>query len=120
MQRFDGKVVIVTGAASGIGEATARRFAAEGAKVALVDREEDALRNVAAALPDDRSFACVADVADSQAVDAMVARAAGPRSRKGAQRGLCKSEDRGRKRTFPTPAARLCALASRWRMAKRQ
>jgi NAD(P)-dependent dehydrogenase (short-subunit alcohol dehydrogenase family) len=38
MQRFDGKVVIVTGAASGIGEATARRFSSEGARVALVDR----------------------------------------------------------------------------------
>jgi meso-butanediol dehydrogenase/(S,S)-butanediol dehydrogenase/diacetyl reductase len=40
MRRFEGKVVIVTGAASGIGAATARRFASEGAIVALIDREE--------------------------------------------------------------------------------
>lgn len=73
MQRFDGKVVIVTGAASGIGEATAHRFAAEGAKVALVGRREDALKNVASALPKDRSIVCVADVANSAAVDAMIA-----------------------------------------------
>jgi NAD(P)-dependent dehydrogenase (short-subunit alcohol dehydrogenase family) len=33
-ERFKGKIVIVTGSASGIGEATARRFVAEGAKVA--------------------------------------------------------------------------------------
>ena len=47
MQRFDGKVVIVTGAASGIGEATARRFSSEGARVALVDRNEAPLADVA-------------------------------------------------------------------------
>jgi len=35
--RFEGKVAIVTGSASGIGEATARRLASEGAKVMLVD-----------------------------------------------------------------------------------
>ena len=40
MKRFEGKVVIVTGAASGIGEATARRFSSEGACVALVDLNE--------------------------------------------------------------------------------
>jgi len=73
MQRFDGKVVIVTGAASGIGEATALRFAAEGARAAVVDRREDALKKVAAALPNDRAIACVADVANSNAVDAMIA-----------------------------------------------
>lgn len=73
MQRFDGKVVIVTGAASGIGEATALRFAAEGARAAVVDRREDALKKVAAALPNDRGIACVADVANSNAVDAMIA-----------------------------------------------
>src|SRR5437870_283657 len=41
--RFVGKVVVVSGAANGIGRATALRFAREGAHVVAVDREEDAL-----------------------------------------------------------------------------
>ncbi|WP_028935178.1 SDR family NAD(P)-dependent oxidoreductase [Pseudonocardia spinosispora] len=45
--RFDGRVAIVTGAARGIGAATARRLAAEGAAVALLDVALDAARAVA-------------------------------------------------------------------------
>ena len=73
--RFEDKVVIVTGAASGIGEATARRFSAEGAKVVLVDLQRESLEKVAAELPSDHTHAHVADVSDSQAVDDMVASA---------------------------------------------
>ncbi|MCA6116356.1 SDR family oxidoreductase [Bradyrhizobium sp. WSM 1738] len=73
MKRFEGKVVIVTGAASGIGEATARRFSSEGARVALVDRNETPLADVAKDLPAQLTLAHVADVSDSDAVDAMVA-----------------------------------------------
>ena len=40
MARFTGKAAIVTGAASGIGEATARQFAAEGASVILADIQD--------------------------------------------------------------------------------
>ncbi|HVV14522.1 benzoate 1,2-dioxygenase electron transfer component BenC [Amycolatopsis sp.] len=48
--RFDGKVVVVTGAAQGIGEATARRISAEGGTVVLADRA-DLVTGVAAELP---------------------------------------------------------------------
>jgi meso-butanediol dehydrogenase / (S,S)-butanediol dehydrogenase / diacetyl reductase len=72
MARFDGKVVIVTGAASGIGAATARRFASEGAKVVAVDRDEAGLADVAKSMPSGHVLAHVADVSDSAAVDAMV------------------------------------------------
>ena len=43
MREFDGKVAVVTGAASGMGRAFAERFAREGMKVVLADIEEDAL-----------------------------------------------------------------------------
>ncbi len=73
-ERFKGKIVIVTGAASGIGEATARRFVAEGAKVALVDRNNESLEKVAKSLPGDQVMVQAADVSDSSAVDGMSGR----------------------------------------------
>jgi 2-hydroxycyclohexanecarboxyl-CoA dehydrogenase len=50
MGRLDGRIAAVTGGASGIGEATVRRFVAEGAKVAFCDRDGEGGRRVAAEL----------------------------------------------------------------------
>ena len=49
-RRFEGKVVLITGAAGGIGRATAVRFATEGARLGLVDRAPDGLRETLAAV----------------------------------------------------------------------
>ncbi len=47
MNRFEGKVAVVTGGASGIGEAIARRIAAEGGQVAIFDLDQTGLERVA-------------------------------------------------------------------------
>jgi meso-butanediol dehydrogenase / (S,S)-butanediol dehydrogenase / diacetyl reductase len=70
--RFDGKVVLITGAASGIGAATARRFADEGARVVIADLNEKGARDVADAIG---GLAVRADVSNPADVEAMVARA---------------------------------------------
>src|SRR5471030_2564031 len=57
------KVAIVTGAGSGIGAATARLFAAEGARVVLVDRDAEGLRKVSGEIAG--SLAIEADVSDN-------------------------------------------------------
>jgi len=61
-QRFTGKVVIVTGAGSGIGAATARRFCDEGAKVVLVGRTQAKLAKAAEDLAQERCFIQAADI----------------------------------------------------------
>jgi NAD(P)-dependent dehydrogenase (short-subunit alcohol dehydrogenase family) len=70
-----GRVVLVTGAASGIGRATAQRFAAAGASVMVADLDEGAAVEAAAALVTSGADAAAvaADVADRTQVDAMVA-----------------------------------------------
>ena len=71
--RFSERVVIVTGAASGIGEATARRFSEEGASVMLADRDRGKLARVAGELPPGRTRTHVVDVADTAQVEDLVA-----------------------------------------------
>ncbi|HRO59412.1 MAG TPA: 2-hydroxycyclohexanecarboxyl-CoA dehydrogenase [Burkholderiaceae bacterium] len=75
MNRFDGKTVVVTGGGGGIGGATSRRFAQEGAKVAVCDLNLDAAEKVAAAIRADggqaQAFRC--DITDRASVDAAVA-----------------------------------------------
>ncbi|MFP3360615.1 SDR family NAD(P)-dependent oxidoreductase, partial [Planococcus sp. SIMBA_143] len=46
MSHINGKVVIITGASSGIGEATAKKLAGDGAKVVLAARREDRLEEL--------------------------------------------------------------------------
>jgi len=72
MKRFEGTSVIVTGAGSGIGAATVRRFSAEGAQVVLAGRTREKLEAVAADLPPDRTLVHSADVSDRDAVDGLV------------------------------------------------
>jgi len=70
-----GKVVLVTGASYGLGEATARRLGAAGATVLLVARSADRLAEVAAAIAaaGGDAHAYPADLADGPAVDALAA-----------------------------------------------
>jgi 3-oxoacyl-[acyl-carrier protein] reductase len=72
--KLAGRVALVTGAGSGIGEATARLFAREGARVAVVDVREDAAKTVAGAIEGagGEALAVRADVTRSADVQAAV------------------------------------------------
>jgi NAD(P)-dependent dehydrogenase (short-subunit alcohol dehydrogenase family) len=68
---LDGRVAIVTGAASGLGKATATRMVAEGASVAIADINRDAAQRAALELGPE-AFAVEVDVSDERSVAAMV------------------------------------------------
>lgn len=69
---LDGKVCLITGAAGGLGSATARRLAAEGVRLVLVDVDRDRLAALAAELPGP-VLVHTGDVASEADVDAAVA-----------------------------------------------
>jgi len=72
MNRFNEKTVLVTGAASGIGLAAARRFLDEGARVVMLDIDAEKLKEAAAGLPQDRIVVQVGDTADKATAAATV------------------------------------------------
>src|SRR5688572_25586990 len=74
-ERFVGKVVVVTGASAGIGAATSRRFAAEGARVVLAARGAAELDTLARELGPERALAVPTDVTDPAAAAALLDRA---------------------------------------------
>jgi len=73
MNDFQGKVVIVTGAAGGIGRAAAVQFAQQGARVTVADINEEGAGETAA-LIGEKALAVQVDVADANSCEAMVAK----------------------------------------------
>jgi meso-butanediol dehydrogenase/(S,S)-butanediol dehydrogenase/diacetyl reductase len=72
MTRFTEKTVLITGAASGMGLAAARRFLDEGARVTMLDINEGPLREAAAQFPQDRVLVHVGDTARQDTATAAV------------------------------------------------
>ncbi|KAI4101839.1 MAG: hypothetical protein LQ339_004885 [Xanthoria mediterranea] len=76
MASFQGKVIAVTGGASGIGQATARLLAARGATVSIADVQQEALTatadSIQQATPDAKVLTKLVDVSSSQQVDAWI------------------------------------------------
>lgn len=71
--RLSGRRILMTGAASGIGQATARTFASAGASLALLDRDDAGLRRMERELS---AVGVVVDLVDENAIRTSVARAA--------------------------------------------
>ena len=72
MARLSGKTALITGGAGGIGQAAARLFTAEGARVALVDRDEAALQAVVQSIGEESASYVVADVTQPEQVEIYV------------------------------------------------
>ena len=68
---IENKVIIITGASSGIGEATTRRLAKDGAKLVIGARREDKLKELADSLPDAQIKYLATDVTKAEDVEAL-------------------------------------------------
>ena len=75
--RFRNKVVVITGAAAGLGRATMERLVGEGAVVAALDRDQSRLDAAVAALPAGQAIAHACDVGDDASVAEAIRQAAG-------------------------------------------
>ena len=72
MARIIGKIGLITGGAGGIGQAAARQFTAEGARVVLVDLDESALQSAVQSIGEDMASYVVADVTQPEQVQSYV------------------------------------------------
>ena len=77
MAKLDGKAAVITGASSGIGEATAEALAAEGAAVVVAARREERLEDLIGRINGNggRTLAVAADVTDEDQAHALTRRA---------------------------------------------
>ena len=75
MKEFDNRVIVITGGGGGIGGATARRFAAKGGRIAVLDRDKEAAARTVAQIEAEggtaRAYGC--DITDRPGVDAVIA-----------------------------------------------
>jgi len=72
MVRFSEKIALITGGAGGIGQAAARQFTVEGARVVLVDLDEAVLQSVVGSIGEDKASYVVADVTQPEQVQSYV------------------------------------------------
>ena len=79
MAKLDGKVAVITGASSGIGEATAKALAAEGASVVVAARRNDRLSELVERINDNggKAVSVGCDVTDEEAAHDLIGHAKG-------------------------------------------
>jgi NAD(P)-dependent dehydrogenase (short-subunit alcohol dehydrogenase family) len=74
LRGLSGKVALITGGGSGIGEATAKRFAEEGARVVVADIDDEAGRRVAGEIGSERALAVHGDITRAESAGEVVRR----------------------------------------------
>jgi len=72
MVRLTGRIALITGGAGGIGQAAARQFTVEGARVVLVDLDEESLQSTVQSIGEDVASYAVADVTQPEQVRSYV------------------------------------------------